>query len=151
MGKIFSLIYTSRSGSTFFSKLLDDYEDIGVTVESFFIIYLIRLKRWFEKTGDVEKLFHRLEKLGRFYNLKINYNDFFPHYDGKKEISSVVEGILKTYFTREKPQSTVWIVKDGGCGLYINQSGYLHDSGSHYILCPLCARQYGLDRLVILS
>ncbi|HHT9138482.1 MAG TPA: sulfotransferase family protein [Candidatus Wunengus sp. YC60] len=121
MGKVFFLIYNSRSGSTLLSKLLDEHEDIGVTVESLFMINLIRLKRWFEKSGDVEKLFHRLEKLDRFYNLQINFNDFIAYFDGRKKISSVAEGIIKTYFTREKHQSTVWVVKDGVCGLYINQ------------------------------
>ena len=34
MNKIVFLTYISRSGSTYLAKLLDEYNDIGVTIES---------------------------------------------------------------------------------------------------------------------
>lgn len=121
MGKIFFLIYVSRSGSTLLSRLLDEYSDTGVTIESRFMTNLLIMKPWFEKKGNIEELFHRLERSGKFSNFNIKFEDFLAFYDGKKKISSVAEAILGSYFAKEKPESLAWVVKDSTNGHYMDQ------------------------------
>lgn len=121
MKNVFFLIYVSRSGSTLLARLLDEYSDTGVTIESRFMMDLLFLKHWFEKKGDIEELFRRLERSGKFSNFNIKFEDLMTFYDGKKKISSVAEAILESYFAREKAESCVWVVKDSINGYYMKQ------------------------------
>jgi protein-tyrosine sulfotransferase len=126
MSRIIFLLYESRSGSTLLAKLLDKYEDLGVTIESNFMVNLLMLKPEFEKSRNVAELFSRMENRDRFANFQVDFHDFMDHYrrKEKKGISAFVESVLQSYFAREKPAAQVWIIKDGHNGLYLNQ---IHD------------------------
>lgn len=121
MINIIFLIYCARSGSTLLSRLLDEYSDIGVTIETRFMKDLLDLKQGFEKQETAEVLFRRLEKSDKFSNLNIGSDDFIDRFDGKHTVSSIAESILDAYFSREKPQSRAWIVKDSANVYYMNQ------------------------------
>ncbi|MBW1699713.1 MAG: sulfotransferase [Deltaproteobacteria bacterium] len=122
MSGIVFLLYDSRSGSTLLSRLLDEYEDIGVTVESNFMISILRLHQEFERKSDAASIFQKLRGMDRFENLRIEEEKFLGCLENKEPtINSFVTCLLKTYFERKDPSADAWIVKDGSNGYFINQ------------------------------
>lgn len=118
MKQIVFLLYDSRSGSTLLSRLLNDFKDIGVTVESNFMVSLLKLEKYFLVVEpDFELIAQKIINMDRFKNLKINENDIIQDMKQKPiTIGAFVENLLNIYFSREKPGADIWIIKDGSNG-----------------------------------
>lgn len=122
MSKLCFLIYDSRSGSTLLSRLFDEYEDIGVTIESNFMINLLHLKREFKASKEAASIFRKLLKMDRSSQIVIDPEMFLECFEkAEKSINSFVKCLIETYFASEKPRAKAWIVKDGANGYYIHQ------------------------------
>lgn len=118
MNKIVFLTYISRSGSTYLAKLLDEYNDIGVTIES----QIPDGIRWgrcnIKNSDDLEKYLKKLYSYEKFnyWNIKksrlkkILMNSDFPI-----KFNIVLPIILNEYF--RNISATTWIYK---AGYYVN-------------------------------
>lgn len=94
------LLYDSRSGSTFLSRLLDEQPDVSVTIESRFLVYLMDA---FKNVAVSDLPAHLAEKDFRFKN-------FFLHPDAYDEcaqsadatdVQQVAQCFLAAYFAAD--------------------------------------------------
>lgn len=117
------LLYFSRSGSTFLSSRLDQYEDIGVTVESDFMWSLILKSRRVSEARDPAEVYGLLSGEGRFASLGFSRESFCEHLreGGGYELQEVARALLSAYFSNRKPGCRVWVIKDGANGYWINR------------------------------
>lgn len=120
--KLAFLIYDTRSGSTLLSRLLNEYSDTLVTVESDFIISILRLRNKINDEMDVGCFFDEISGVGRFGHLEIDKKEFLKMFCSMpKTAYSLVVCILSLYLERVKPKAQVCIVKDGANGYYLKQ------------------------------
>ncbi len=121
-GQLVLLLYDSRSGSTLLSRLLDEYADIGVTIESDLMLSLLRVRREFQRGADVRELLDRALPLGRIRNLEVDADAFCERMAGSPPtFEAVATTMLGMVFERDKPSARVWMVKDGANGYHVSR------------------------------
>ena len=112
--KLFFLCYLNRSGSTYLAKLLNEYKEIGVTIESSFPDGILRKELIINKEKEISK------KIKKLYNIKFNYWGI-----SKYEIKEVILNknkypiyfreffidILSLYFNKNKPDAKIFVYK----------------------------------------
>lgn len=119
--KIVFLIHFNRSGSTYLSKLLDEYDELGVTIESSFPDGIVRKPLVCRSSAKVNK------QISYLYNRKFKKWDIDPD-DIEREIKSnnvfplrfneIFRIILNIYFKKNKSSSNIYIYKTGWQYLY---------------------------------
>ena len=121
--KIAFLLYDSRSGSTFLSSQLEKFPDIGITIESNFISTLLSAKSQIANNRSIYNIFDIFLRNERFCNLDVSRDEIFFHLQKytSYNIENITRSLLAAYFSKVKPDSRVWIVKDGSNGYLINQ------------------------------
>ncbi len=100
MGDILFLVGDVRSRSTLLSSLLDLYKDIGVTVESNFMLNLLAERSRFNEANDAQQLFEMLKGRDRFANLGLEPSDLASRYlrGNQKGVAAITSCILESYF-----------------------------------------------------
>lgn len=123
MNQIVFLTYIPRSGSTYLAKLLDEYKDIGVTIEANIPDGIRNGKCKIENYNDFEEYLERLYRDEKFnyWNIdkdrlkKILMNHSFPI-----KFNTILPVILNEYFKNREVK--IWIFKSG---YYIEYIQYL--------------------------
>lgn len=109
------LVYDNRSGSTYLSALLAGFPEIGVTLESPFLFYLLTSKEKYYTESEIDRSLRRI-----YSDPKFNEWDV-PRHDLRKRLldnlplskKDFICFIFAAYFDHNKPQSRCWIYK--GC------------------------------------
>ena len=122
MGQIVFLLYDSRSGSTLLSRLLDEYVDVGVSIESDLMVSLARSGGGLGQGGTVDQLLQRARGTARLDHLRVDEDALRARLGGGEvSIAAFVEAVLEMYFALDRPDADVWVVKDGANGFHVHQ------------------------------
>jgi hypothetical protein len=119
--KIVVMLYDERSGSTFLASMLSRHPSIGVTIESQFIITLIKNDIPLKNNHDIDRVLEILFSEKKFFDWGLDKTDL------KTKLLSILPAnvqdvallILKSYFEKAKPKAKVWLIKQGSY-FYIN-------------------------------
>ncbi|MFZ7126469.1 MAG: sulfotransferase family protein [Desulfobacterales bacterium] len=109
------LLYDSRSGSTYFSRILDEQEGISVSVESTFFVHLMEM----ECLDCADKIInHLIKKDFRFKNIFSRPKQFYKCFDSLNHPTpyDVARCIMSAHFP-ETDRSSIWIIK---CGMFLH-------------------------------
>jgi hypothetical protein len=117
------LVYDSRSGSTLLGAKLNEYADIGVSVESNFMRSLILNKNRLSQTVEAHGVWELLASTPRFENLNIEKEKLCRILGDRNgySVGHVTRCITDLAFLDSKPLCKTCIIKDGANGYLINQ------------------------------
>lgn len=109
------LVHDNRSGSTFLAALLDSFDEIGVSIESAVLFYLLKGKKKYETKSDILIALKHIYSDPKFREWAIPENELKTNLLKKLPVSNkeFLHIILKTYFSIHKPNSKYWIYKGG--------------------------------------
>ena len=105
------------------SSRLDRFEDVGVTVESKFMREVLLAEQDLRRARSAGEVYARLQDAGRLRNFDLASEGLFRHLrdGGGYSIEEVTRAILSAYFEKTKPNSKVWVVKDGLNGYWMQR------------------------------
>jgi hypothetical protein len=111
------LVYVQRSGSTFFSALLNGYKEIGVSLSANLPGEFIDSKHLpIRSEADVDWIVKRLYEDIKFKSWKIGQDDLVETLRGAPfplHFPQLLELILRLYFSRVKPAARLFVYKKG--------------------------------------
>ncbi|MBU1122099.1 MAG: sulfotransferase [Candidatus Omnitrophica bacterium] len=120
MKTIVFLTYLNRSGSTFLSALLNQYEDIGVSLEAGLPDGILRYPLNIGKKADIGKVLNCLYADKKFssWNIdRIHLQKLLEESTLPLKFSSLLTMLMKCYFDKRGVTPQIYIYK---CGDYIN-------------------------------
>jgi len=122
MGQIVFLLYDSRSGSTLLSRLLDEFVDVGVSIESDLMVSLARTGGGLGQGGTAAELLERARGTARLDHLRVDEDALRARLGpGTIPVATFVETVLEMYFRADRPEARAWFVKDGANGFHVHQ------------------------------
>jgi len=120
MENLIFLIYINRSGSTYLCKLLDEYEDIGVSIEAVFPDGIINRPLTIKNELHIEYAIKKLYKNIKFKEWGINQEDLIIEIKSNNNypisFDKILSILLKLYFRKKKPSAKIYIYKSPYAG-----------------------------------
>ncbi|MDP8219411.1 MAG: hypothetical protein P9M03_11875, partial [Candidatus Theseobacter exili] len=112
MKQLIFLIYPSRSGSTLLSKLLSEFEQVGVTVEAILPDGLCKKKININSLKDIEPALDLIYSDEKFRNWKISRTElrsFFENSPYPVMFNNLLTTVLQMYF--KDTQKNIYVYK----------------------------------------
>lgn len=109
------LVYASRSGSTYLGSLLDCYDDIGVSLESLFIYYLLNGPDQYSTKSEIDGALDYFYEDDRSKEWDLDRDQLSLHLENALPLTppGLLQEVLKVNFEKRKPSAKIYIFK--GC------------------------------------